>query len=518
MNCNKCGTVNAPNATFCVGCGESLNVNNVQPAAPVAPAPAPVAPAPVAPVQPAAPEMPALATPAPAPAVQPAVPEVPAAPASVAPAPAPVQPAVTEVPAAPAPVAPAPVAPEASVAQPAVAPTQPVAPAAPTEPVAQPGFTQAAPVAPAPGQPVMPAQPVAPVQPVPGAKENPFKKLLSNKKVLIPIIALFVVIIGVVVFLLISGSGGKATEKDAAKLILDPKKPVMIEKDDKYGYITYKGKDLISSTYDYASEFYGGYAVVGMENTDSDTSSYADYKYQVINQKGKEQLEKEVLLEPEYYPEYGIWVIDSKLYNSKLKAVTKEDVSVSYLGAGYLSYTDFNKSKAGIMDYKGKSIWHTDEVGITADLEPNYYDEKDLYVVVHNYISDNNEKWELVSTKKKKVVYTLDSNNGDSLELEDNGIVTIEDDDYDTHTWMYFKDGKLKYELKDTELEELIVYDYENQILKLDYGYDYDEYEYVYKYYDVKNEKMLDEPPVEMDSEDDEDLYELTYGFKKFES
>jgi hypothetical protein len=33
----------------------------------------------------------------------------------------------------------------------------------------------------------------------------------------------------------------------------------------------------------------------------------------IINQKGKEQLKEAVYLEPEYYPEYGIWVIDGKL-------------------------------------------------------------------------------------------------------------------------------------------------------------------------------------------------------------
>lgn len=475
MNCSKCGTVNAPNTAFCVGCGQSLNINNTpQPVV----EPTPVAPAPVQPATPVAPAAP----------VAPAVPEMPAPTPAVPEMPATAQPVVEATPVAPAPVvAPTPVAP----AEPAAAPV------VPTQPVA-----------------AIPGQPVAPVAPT-----APAKKPLNKKVLLIAIIAGVVLIAGIVAALLIFGGGSAASEKEIAKLILDPKKPIKIEKDDKYGYITSKGKELISPKYDYADEFYGDYAIVGVENTDPDTSSYIDYKYQIIDQKGKEQLKESVSFEPEFYGDYNIWVIDDVLYNSKLKPITKEDIEVDYIGAGYLTYQNYEQGKSGIMDYKGKSIWHSDKISISAEIEANIYDETDLYAVVNTSDLEDDETWEVLSLKKKKSIYTLETKD-DSLEIEENGIVAIEDDDYETHTWLYFKDGKLKYEIKDTEIEEMIVYDYDNQILRLDYGYDYDEYEQIYKYYDVKEEKLTTEKPANIDDaeEQENDLYELYYGFKTFES
>lgn len=522
MNCSKCGTVNAPNSTFCVGCGQSLSINNTeQPVvAPVQPAPAasvemPALAQPAAPVAPAAPvEMPAPAAPvapvAPTPVVEPtpAAPVAPVQPAAPVVAPNPVAPTVEPAPVAPAPVAPAPAVPVQPVPAPA-----PVTPEVAPAPVAQ------------PAQPVTPVTPVAPVQqPMPGQvavpTAAPAKKPFNKKVLIIAIIAGIVLVAGVVAAILILNGGGAISEKEAAKLILDPKKPIKIEKDDKYGYISHKGKELITPKYDYADEFYGDYAVVGVENTDPETSSYIDYKYQIIDQKGKEQLKESVSFEPEFYGEYNIWVIDNVLYNSKLKAITKEDIEIDYIGAGYLEYTNYEQQKVGIMDYKGKSIWHTDNIYIDSEVGANIYDEKDLYAVVKTSNLDDKETWEVISLKKKKSIYTLETNNDDSLEVEDNGIVSIEDDDYDTHTWLYFKDGKLKYEIKDENIEEMIVYDYDNQILRLDYGYDYDEYEYVYKYYDVKEEKLTSEKPANTDDADEQenDLYELYYGFKTFES
>lgn len=504
MNCSKCGTVNAPNAAFCVGCGQSLNISNTeQPVAQTAPV------APAQPVAPAAPEMPSLAT------AQPIAEPAPEAPAPVAPAPV-VAPTPVVEPAAP--VAPAPaVAPTQPVVEPTpVVPVQPTQPATPVAPV---------PVAPAPAvAPVMAQPEQQPVAAMPGqtvapAPIAPAKKPINKKVLLIAVIAGVVLIAGIVAALLIFGGGSTVSEKEKAKLILDPKKPIRIEKDDKYGYISSKGKELISPKYDYADEFYGDYAIVGVENTDPETSSNIDYKYQIIDQKGKEQLKESVSFEPEFYDEYNIWIIDDVLYNSKLKPITKEDIEVDYIEAGYLTYQNFEQGKSGIMDYKGKSIWHSDKISISAEIEENIYDETDLYAVINTSDLEDDETWEVLSLKKKKSIYTLESKD-DSLEIEENGIVAIEDDDNETHTWLYFKDGKLKYEIKDYEIEEMIVYDYENQILRLDYGYDYDEFEYVYKYYDVKEEKLTTEKPANTDDaeEQENDLYELYYGFKTFES
>ena len=480
MNCNKCGTVNPEGTNFCVNCGNNLN----SVATPT-------------PVVPEVPELPGLATPAPV--------EMPAQAA----------PAVEPTPVAPAPVVPAPVA----QAEPAV-PAAPVVeePTGPLlEPLTQPQLapnllaTQVLPTvtpeAPAPA-PVM--EPVAPA-PVPTAPVAPTPKKGMNKKILIPIIAVAAVALIVVALLVVpkffGGSG--ADELAKAKIVLDTDRPIPIEEDGKYGFISSKGKVIIEPKYESVGDFYGDYAVVAVESDDD----IWDYQYQVINQKGKEQLKEAVYLEPEYYPEYGIWVIDGKLYNEKLKQTSAEGEEIDYIGQGYLTYSNMDKNKSGIMTSSGKKIWSWDGWSIDASISENEYGDDDLYATVNSYLDDEQEV--IVSLKKKKIVYELEDRENHNIMEEDNGIFEIYNTNtYDTHTYLYFCNGKLAYESKDSKLEGIEIYDYEKQIIQLYYGYDED-----YKYYDAKKGKEVDKSTLEeKDEYEDEDLYELKYGFKPFES
>ena len=480
MNCNKCGTVNPEGTNFCVNCGNNLN----SVATPT-------------PVVPEVPELPGLATPAPV--------EMPAQAA----------PAVEPTPVAPAPVVPAPVA----QAEPAV-PAAPVVeePTGPLlEPITQPQLapnllaTQVLPTvtpeAPAPA-PVM--EPVAPA-PVPTAPVAPTPKKGMNKKILIPIIAVAAVALIVVALLVVpkffGGSG--ADELAKAKIVLDTDRPIPIEEDGKYGFISSKGKVIIEPKYESVGDFYGDYAVVAVESDDD----IWDYQYQVINQKGKEQLKEAVYLEPEYYPEYGIWVIDGKLYNEKLKQTSAEGEEIDYIGQGYLTYSNMDKNKSGIMSASGKKIWSWDGWSIDASISENEYGDDDLYATVNSYLDDEQEV--IVSLKKKKIVYELEDRENHNIMEEDNGIFEIYNTNtYDTHTYLYFCNGKLAYESKDSKLEGIEIYDYEKQIIQLYYGYDED-----YKYYDAKKGKEVDKSTLEeKDEYEDEDLYELKYGFKPFES
>ena len=536
MNCSKCGAPNAADASFCGICGNNLkeNLNPVEQTA--APAAVPVEPAmemPAPAAQPAPVEMPAPAQPvaAPAPvAPAPAVEATPVQPEPVAPAPVveptPVQPApVAPVEATPvAPVQPAPVAPVEVTPTPVVAET-------PVVPVEQPAVAPAPmeqPVAPL-QQPVQPMQPVVDpnavaVQPMQAAVQPavvaptvvpaaPSQNLLSNKKLLIPIIAVAAVLVIVVgLFVLSNLGGGSGSEKSAVKTLLDPKKPILVKKSGKYGYVSHKGKILIEPKYSEATEFYGDYAIVKVDDAEY------DYTYQIINQKGKEQLKEAVIGQPTYDPENGTWVIDYRLYNSKLKPITKEGISVFEMSDGYYTYSNYDQGRSGIMNSKGKSLWDWKESSFYGDISESIYDEKDLYVAVQSF--DEEEKEVIVSLKKKKIVYELDNYDDYNIRAESNGIFTIkEEDSYDTKTWLYFKDGKLKYETSDSKIEDIEVYDYEKQILELYYGYN-DDYEREYKYYDVKAKEFITdvEDKDDYDTDEDLDLYELTYGFKPFES
>ena len=535
MNCSKCGAPNAADASFCGICGNNLkeNLNNVEqtatpvqepamempaPAAqPVAPAPAEM-PAPVAPVEPV--EMPAPASPAePAvPAVEPVpvaeVAPTPVAPVAVEPAPVATEPvaqvevapvAVAPVEVAPVEVAPAPVEATPVVQTPVVPAEQQVVAATPVMQPVQPMQTVADPMQ-AAVQPAVVAPTVMPTAP----EQKP--NLLQNKKILIPIIAVAAVVLLVVGFLVITNLGGGAgSEKAAVKTLLDPKKPVLVEKSGKYGYVSHKGKVLIEPKYSEATEFYGNYAIVKVDDAEY------DYTYQIINQKGKEQLKEDVIGQPTYDPEFGTWIIDYRLYNSKLKPITKEGISVFEMASGYYSYSNYDQERSGIMNAKGKSLWDWKHSSFYGDLSESMYDDKDLYVAVKSYDDDTEV---VVSLKKGKIVYELENYKRDNIHAESNGIFTIKDEDsYDTKTWLYFKDGKLKYETSDSKIEDVEVYDDEKQILELYYGYN-DDYEREYKYYDVKAKEFVTDVEDKDDYDDDEDLdlYELTYGFKPFES
>ena len=492
MNCNKCGTVNPEGTNFCVNCGNNLN----SVATPT-------------PVVPEVPELPGLATPAPVEMPAKAAPSV--EPTPVAPAPVVPAPVAQAEPAAPAaPVVEEPTGPLLEpITQPQLAPnllaTQvlptvtPEAPApVPTAPVTPTPVMEPTPVAPAQvaPTPVVPAQPTtAPVAPQ-VAPVAPTPKKGMNKKILIPIIAVAAVALIVVALLVVpklfGGSG--ADELAKAKIVLDTDRPIPIEEDGKYGFISSKGKVIIEPKYESVGDFYGDYAVVAVESDDD----IWDYQYQVINQKGKEQLKEAVYLEPEYYPEYGIWVIDGKLYNEKLKQTSAEGEEIDYIGQGYLTYSNMDKNKSGIMTSSGKKIWSWDGWSIDASISENEYGDDDLYATVNSYLDDEQEV--IVSLKKKKIVYELEDRENHNIMEEDNGIFEI----YNTNT----------YDSKDSKLEGIEIYDYEKQIIQLYYGYDED-----YKYYDAKKGKEVDKSTLEeKDEYEDEDLYELKYGFKPFES
>jgi len=391
------------------------------------------------------------------------------------------------------------------VEQPAVAPAPMEQPVAPLQQPVQPMQTVADPMQ-AAVQPAVVAPTVMPTAP----EQKP--NLLQNKKILIPIIAVAAVVLLVIGFLVITNLGGGAgSEKAAVKTLLDPKKPVLVEKSGKYGYVSHKGKVLIEPKYSEATEFYGNYAIVKVDDAEY------DYTYQIINQKGKEQLKEDVIGQPTYDPEFGTWIIDYRLYNSKLKPITKEGISVFEMASGYYSYSNYDQERSGIMNAKGKSLWDWKHSSFYGDLSESMYDDKDLYVAVKSYDDDTEV---VVSLKKGKIVYELENYKRDNIHAESNGIFTIKDEDsYDTKTWLYFKDGKLKYETSDSKIEDVEVYDDEKQILELYYGYN-DDYEREYKYYDVKAKEFVTDVEDKDDDDDDEDLdlYELTYGFKPFES
>ena len=474
MKCPNCNEECMDGSTLCVKCGANLT----QPQPPITPAP--VAPVeetvPVAPAAPVEETVPVETTPvAPMPNVAPAAPM---------PDVAPVSPQPEVAPAAPMPNV-APVAPQPEVA--------PAAPMPDTQPAVQPQVIANPAATPASQTPVAPKEP------------NKFLELLKKYKFYL-LGAVGVIILLIVIIPLLNTSSSKADYG----LIYDAKNPIIIKKDGKYGFVNSNGKVILEPKYEDLSYFVGDYAVGVLDESKEDAENY----YEVINNKGK------VALTAKYYSldldvENGTWIINDHLYDKNLKQLTPNELLVDYEEAGYLTYTDIANNESGIMNSTGKKLYVIKESSVSSvDISLNEYDEKEVYAIVSPY-TDGKEIEYIISLKNGKKLYDLPDPDKYYSNAEDNGIFYYyPDGEYDKHKFLYFYNNKLAYEATDY-LDDMEVYDYKNQILKLDYGYDYDELgkKQRYYYYDVKNKTMLDK----YDADDEENnLLEATYGYKTY--
>lgn len=347
---------------------------------------------------------------------------------------------------------------------------------------------------------------------------NSTKKTKGKKIILITLVLLVFIGIGGFFIFKNFGTGKTAVDLNA---IFDPNKPIIVKNNGKYGYITSDGKTMIEPQYNDANNFYGDYAVVTVDNPNTD--SYNKTLYQIIDKKGNVKLTSESYSEPQYYSTYNLWVIDDVLYDSKLNKVLGEGITVEYISNGYFQYTDSLKNESGIMTYKGKKKFTIPGTSISVGISDNNYNEKDLYATVKTY--DDPEKEVIISLKTGDVLFTSEDAESYYISEEDGGIFYYYnhelDDEYKNGKFLFFINNKLAYQTTEV-VDEVKVYDYQNQILEIDYGYYYEELGKSQKtyYYDVKNEKMLDKRPSNSISLDDLeiDLLEQSYGFKKYSS
>lgn len=301
--------------------------------------------------------------------------------------------------------------------------------------------------------------------------------------------------------------------------IFDPNKPIVVMNNGKYGYITSEGKTMIEPQYKKANDFYENYAIVSIDNPD--TTAYNDTLYQIIDKKGNVKLSSNY--SPKYYSNYDLWVVDGTLYDSNLNKMLSEGITVDYIDNGYFEYSDYAKEEAGIINYKGKKIFTIPGTSIVADISENQYNDDDLYARVKTYSEPENEV--VISLKTGDILFTSEDAESYYIIEEKNGLFyyynNTLDDGYKNKQYLFFINNKLAYQTTEV-VDEVEVYDYENQILEIDYGYDYKELgksQRLY-YYDVKNKKLLDTKPSKSNSLDnlEIDLIEQTYGFKEYSS
>ena len=339
------------------------------------------------------------------------------------------------------------------------------------------------------------------------------KKGKTNKALIFGIIACLLVLLGCGVFFFFRGNSIIGGDTKDLNLVFDPAKPIVVKKDGKYGYIMSDGKMMIEPKFETANPFNGEYAIVSVLNPES--SYYFDDKiYQIIDRHGNVLFSSESYISPSYFRSYGVWIIDGSLYDSKLKRITEEGYTISYIDEGYFKYQNIEKDESGIMDYTGKKIFSWEGYSIIIDISENDNADDDLFATVTNY----DDKEIIIRLKDGKTLYSLDDVENKYIYADDDNIFRVYNrTDRDYEAWFFFYDGELKYQSSE-DIYDLEVVDFDKRILLIDYGYDYDEMGKKQRryYYDVKNDKMFEEKPESLDI--DIDLMELNFGYKTFNS
>lgn len=344
----------------------------------------------------------------------------------------------------------------------------------------------------------------------------------TNKRIIMALILIIFAIvagIGSFVFFKFFKNGASVVNLNS---IFDPKKPIIIKNNGKYGYITSEGKTMIEPKYNKADNFAGDYAVVNVDNTG--TEFYSKTIYQLIDKKGDVKLSTDDYSKPQYYSDYDVWLVGCVLYDSNLKKISPEGATVDYIKYGYFQYVDINKNESGIMTYKGKKVFAIQATSLYTSISANEYNSDDLYACVSVYGTADIKKKLIVSLKTGDILFTLEDD-GYYIANDDNGIFYYYNmslaDGFKDRKFLFFINGKLAYQPTD-KVDGLTIYDYQKQILEIDYGYNYAELgkSERWYYYDVKNKKMLDAKPNSSTTLEDLQLglLEKQYGFKEYSS
>lgn len=319
------------------------------------------------------------------------------------------------------------------------------------------------------------------------------KELLKDKKVIIGIIVAVVAIIAIIFGIKLFS---KEDDLQIARTF-DPEKPIVIKKDDKYGYINTKGKVIIEPQYKSANQFSGDFALVSTE----------DNKYKIINKKGEEQVSSDSIFGIKYISKTDSWIVDGKLYDGNMKQLTKDGVVISYSSSddGYLTFVDSNKKTMGVMTSEGKITFDmpiTEKGYLGIDVSENEYELKDSYCRV----TVDNEKYAIINCETGKVIYDLSEK---YISVDENNVFAIKEGDYksDTLETVYIEDDKIAYKVE----KELELKYYSEGVLRIED--DSKSYSEKYTYYNLKDKTTSKEKP----SVDLPDAWELLTGFTIYE-
>ena len=324
-----------------------------------------------------------------------------------------------------------------------------------------------------------------------------FKQMSKKKKiVIVGIEVVLLVLIGIIVKMVFFNN----TSDEAKKLeaYFEEDKLILIEENDKYGYISSQGKKVIDFKYKKATEFNGDYAIVTEDGEN----------YYIVDKTGKAMIEPTSRYNIEYVAEADAWVIDDCLYDSNLKKVTSDEVEIEYAGDKYFAFTEENGNNAGIITADGKETYSYKFGADESYFNVEVADNDDLLKEHYCRINIDNEKYGIVSCDNGKVIVDISEN---YIVVEDDNIFNLYKGTYRDsgspvfEKSIYIENGKIAYESNNANIE---FYNLENKILEVESRETYDE-----QYYDLKNKKMLDERPSYSTSKD---ILETLLGYTKY--
>jgi hypothetical protein len=291
---------------------------------------------------------------------------------------------------------------------------------------------------------------------------NRHKRGKLGKRLIFLTALLFVSVIVIVIYLSISKEKNTSQEYNTnLDLIYDTQKPILIERDGLYGYIDINGKELVSPHYSEATEFFGDYAYVAVQNT-------SDFSYDIfiIDKTGESVLEPE---SASLDAQNGVWIIDDRLHDATLKQISSDGINIiSNLSNGYYKYFDDESKKYGLMSSAGDILYPCGVDDCDIDIQTVSPALKDKYALV-----SGKTILDLTSNKRPlRTVSVLEIGDKDMVNMGDN--IFMVGMDTAQQKSIYLANDKIAYETSSNAY--LSMYDPIKSTLLMDFG---SEYKYV---------------------------------------
>ncbi len=275
----------------------------------------------------------------------------------------------------------------------------------------------------------------------------------------------------------------------------DQNTPIIIQENNKYGYIDSKtGNFIIKPKYSYAERFYGDYALVKVNKKGNNY-------YRIIDKNDLKKIEFETFVNYEYIKENNMWLIDGKLYDNYFSSVYSDDYFVEYLYKNLYLYKNENKNESGIFDNKKNELFKFEGTNIIID-KNNITD--------NNIVVNVNNTYYLCDIKTKKIIYKVKDNEYE-MSLFKNNIIYLSSNN--NSKFIVFNNGKNIYETTDNVENIDIIDDY----IILDYGYNYskNEKKQRYYYYNIKKGELSKTNPNLKNNDENEFGYDVVYKNNK---